>query len=153
MPNKKIPKKQNNNLENTPKAFIDKAIQQNLNINFIPSELSDIIKQNPNYTERVLEYLEKEQTHRHNSDDRILTLEEKEQVLRAEEAPKIAKYNFRGQIFITLILFALIAVTAFAIQKGEVGIAIAGLISSIVAMTPAIIGNRPKQKDNSKKQQ
>ncbi|WP_367178669.1 DUF2335 domain-containing protein [uncultured Campylobacter sp.] len=127
--------------------YIDKAVQQNLNINVIPSELNQILQKDPNYAERAMQYLENDQKHRHEIEDRILAVEEKEQSLRAQEAPQIVKFNLRGQIFATIIILSLVGSLFYSIYKDYYWIAGGSIIVTIIAILPQWFNKDRKKAD------
>ena len=133
--------------------YIDKAVQQNLNINVIPSELNQILQRDPNYAERAMQYLENDQRHRHQIEDRILAVEEKEQSLRAQEAPQIVKFNLRGQIFATIIILSLVGSIFYSIYRDYYWIAGGSIIVTIIAILPQWFNKCRKKADTNETEQ
>ena len=111
--------------------YIDKAVQQNY----------------PDYAERAMQYLENDQKHRHEIEDRILAVEEKEQSLRAQEAPQIVKFNLRGQIFATIIILSLVGSLFYSIYKDYYWIAGGSIIVTIIAILPQWFNKDRKKAD------
>jgi len=77
-------------------------IQQNLNIHLMPDvflSINELEKQNPELAKKALEMIEYDLKKSHEAKQKIILLEENEQIIRKDELPFIRKYAFRGQIF------------------------------------------------------
>lgn len=109
-------------------TYIEKAVQQNLNISIIPSEISEILNKNPDYAERVMQYLEVEQKQRFELEQTILQAEITEQEARLKNVPEYNKSMNRGQVFAVIVMLVALGVVGFAIYSHETGFAITSVI-------------------------
>jgi hypothetical protein len=141
------------------KSQPDLPIQQNNQYNYYhfqiavsPKELSTLPE---TIAKEYLAFQNKQFEHAKSIDNRILTLEEKEQEARHKETPHIRKYILRGQWFAFIIMFAGIGTTCFLGYHGKGAAAVfSAIVSIIVAATQFIaLKNTNTKADNSKKEE
>ncbi|AQW83017.1 hypothetical protein [Campylobacter pinnipediorum] len=133
------PQKNNNN-----KKEVVQAIQQNLNINFIPSEISEIIKKDPAYVERAMLYLEKEQEHKHNIEKEIIELEKQEQITRKKESDTNIIYLKNGQWLAFIVMLTCLGIIGYSVYTKQTAFSITSVIGTLVLGLYHISGRNKK---------
>ena len=115
--------------------YVNNTTYQNFNVNVIPNELSAIITTDPDF---VKGYLEKEQAHRHKTEDHILELEKSEQEIRKVEMPYYRKFAFIGQGLSYLSVFACLGITAYGLYKGSISVALSSILVAAITIGPQL---------------
>ncbi|CUU77420.1 hypothetical protein CDQ71_00145 [Campylobacter hyointestinalis subsp. hyointestinalis] len=124
-----------------------KAVQNNLNINninIIPSELDTILRIKPEYANEIMEYIKKEQQHRHLLDNNIVNLEQKEQQSRLDNIPIANRYTFIGQALAFILLSSALAIIAYAIYNHETEFSIVSVLGALGLSLYHISGKRKR---------
>jgi len=165
-----MPNSQNTQLETpttvTDAEVVDNEIEQNnqvgtnnifnqqnnfhlvQNIDF--EKLTVLYEKSPDIANRVMELYEKQQQHNIKSDDRVLTLEEKEQKVRHNEIPFQRKFAFRALNYSAILSIASLMAAGYFAYKGYpklAGTSIA-IVAGLVALN--MLGARAT-KQNGKK--
>jgi uncharacterized membrane protein len=121
-------------------------------------KLAILHDKSPDIANRVISLYEKQQEHNISSDKRILTLEEKEQVVRHSEIPNRRKFAFASLYFAAGLSILSLGFAGYFAYLGYP--VLAGIAISIVAGTVAvnILGlkaakHEENKKDNDKKEE
>ncbi|MDD3775072.1 MAG: hypothetical protein PHV08_03825 [Sulfurovaceae bacterium] len=121
-------------------------------------KLNLLFSRSPEIANRVMDLYEKQLQHNINSDNRILTLEEKEQDMRHKEVPYRRKFAFRSLNFATVLSIAsLLAAGYFAYLKypylavTAISIVIGVAVANILGFKAA--KQEDNKKDNDKKEE
>ncbi|MDD5407124.1 MAG: hypothetical protein PHE73_09325, partial [Sulfurovaceae bacterium] len=114
-------------------------------------KLAMLHEKSPDIADRVISLYEKQQEHNINSDKRILTLEEKEQVLRHSEIPNRRKFAFASLYFAAGLSILSLGFAGYFAYLGYP--VLAGIAISIVAGTVAvnILGLKAAKQEDKKK--
>ncbi len=146
--NKKATKYQRKNshqVSSDPKHQVN--IQNNYYIDATPNELAKLRQQDPELARDFMEMMKLQQKHNIQAENRILSLEEKEQEERINEAPFARKYILRGQIFGFVSILFTIGVVAFcAINNNNPGAVASGIAGIIIALSQ-FYKKKPNPKD------
>ncbi|MCD8212869.1 MAG: hypothetical protein LUC34_02250 [Campylobacter sp.] len=132
----KLTKSQSNQPKEINNSFHISNTYQNFNVNVIPNELSSLINLDPDFVKR---YLEKEQTHRHKTEDNILDLEKNEQDIRKIELPYYRKFAFIGQILSYVTIFICLGVAGYGLYRGGISVALGSILVAAITITPQLI--------------
>ena len=136
MAKNKILKKSNERPEPQNSLYINNTYQ-NFNVNVLPTELSALLHNDPDF---VKEYLKKEQIHRHDAENQILELEKIEQDIRKTEIPHYRRFAFTGQILSYATIFGCLGIAGYGLYTGGVGVALSSILVAAITVTPQLIG-------------
>ena len=137
MAKNKLPINQNKQPSESKNSLHISNTYQNFNVNIIPTELSALMRDDPEF---VKDYLAKEQAHRHKTESDIISIEKGEQEIRKQEMPYYRRFAFRGQIFSYFAIFASLGVTAYSLYQGGISVALGSILVAAITITPQLIG-------------
>ena len=138
-------------LEDREKSSNQTAIfnQQNnfhLTQNIDIDKLNQLSNKNPELAKSIIGLYEKQLEHNINIDNKILTIEEKEQALRAQELPFQRKYAFRALNFAVILSIVSLASAGFFAYFGHVKLAATAIVIPITITVANILNRNNNQK-------
>jgi hypothetical protein len=109
-----------------------------------PKALLELVEKSPELADRYLKLHEEALKNIKEFDDRVLSLEEKEQILREEDIPYRRRYTFRAQTISAAIVFVSLGVSVFFGLMGMEKAAIATILIPIGVVAVNFLGIRNK---------
>jgi len=120
-------------------AIFNQQNNFNLSQNIDIGKLTQLSVKNPELAQRVMDLYERQQQHNMNIDNKILTIEEKEQEARISNIPFQRKFIFRTLNFaVALSLISLCSAGIFA-YLGHIKLAIISIVIPIIITVANIL--------------
>ena len=148
MAKNKLTKNQNKQPSEPKNSLHISNTYQNFNVNIIPTELSALMRSDPEF---VKDYLAKEQTHRHETENSIINIEKNEQEIRRQEMPYYRRFAFIGQTLSYFVIFACLGVATYSLYKGGIGVALSSILVAAITVIPQLIGAYQAKKQTKNK--
>lgn len=131
--------------ELSKKIKIEKAVQNNINVEINLSELTVLATVNQNLADRYLSIIEKHQVHTQNIENNIIELEKNEQKERSINNAENRRFMKRGQMLAFICYTLIILFVFYCVHKGATDVTITIIISIAFLALYHVSGRKEQQ--------